>query len=67
MRIAVAGLHFGAEFVPIYQHHPDVERVAVCDPDEQQLHRVAEQFGIQDRFTASTMCLPASNTTPCIW
>ena len=52
MRIAVAGLHFGAEFVPIYQHHPDVERVAVCDPDEQQLHRVAEQFGIQDRFTS---------------
>lgn len=29
MRIAVVGLNFGAEFVPIYQHHPDVERVAI--------------------------------------
>ena len=51
MRIAVVGLSFGAAFVPIYQHHPDVERVAVCDLDEPRLHRVGERFGIADRFT----------------
>jgi len=51
MRIAVVGLGFGADFVPIYQHHPDVERVAICDLDETRLQRVGDQFGIQDRFT----------------
>ncbi len=51
MRIVVVGLHFGAEFVPIYQQHPDVERVAVCDLDESRLHRVGDRFGVEDRFT----------------
>ncbi len=51
MRIAVVGLGFGADFVPIYQNHPDVEQVAICDLDEGRLHRVGDTFGIQDRFT----------------
>ena len=51
MWIAVVGLHFGAAFVPIYQQHPDVERVAVCDLNEAVLHRVGNEFGIDDRFT----------------
>jgi len=53
MRLAVVGLHFGAAFVPIYQSHPDVERVIVCDRDEALLHTVADRFGIApaDRFT----------------
>jgi predicted dehydrogenase len=61
MRIAVVGLHFGAAFVPIYQHHPAVERVAVCDLDEPLLHRVADQFGIADRFTRLEHLLDADN------
>ena len=32
MRIAVVGLRFGAEFVPIYRAHPDVAEVVGCDP-----------------------------------
>jgi predicted dehydrogenase len=51
MRIGVVGLHFGAEFVPIYQQHPDVERVAVCDLDEEVLQRVGDRFAVADRFT----------------
>src|SRR5687767_1808247 len=51
LRIAVVGLHFGAEFVPIYQQHPDVERVAVCDLNEAVLARVADRFGVEDRYT----------------
>ena len=31
IRIAIAGLHFGAEFVPIYQHHPGVEGFRDCE------------------------------------
>jgi predicted dehydrogenase len=51
IRIAVVGLNFGAAFVPIYQNHPDVERVAVCDPDEARLNSVGERFGIRERFS----------------
>ena len=51
IRLAVVGLHFGAAFVPIYQQHPDVARVAVCDRDEPLLHRVADRFGVAERFT----------------
>ena len=50
IRVAVVGLHFGADFVPIYKSHPDVERVAVCDLDEPLLHAVADRFGVKDRF-----------------
>lgn len=51
MRIAVVGLGFGADFVPIYQQHPDVEQVAVCDQDAAKLQQVGDTFGVEDRFT----------------
>ncbi len=40
MKIAVVGLRFGVEFVPIYQAHPDVTEVVVCDPSEEARARV---------------------------
>ena len=51
IRIAVVGLHFGADFVPIYQQHPDVEQVGICDLDEALLNHVGDRFGIAARFT----------------
>lgn len=49
LRIAVVGLGFGAAFVPIYQAHPGVESVAICDPNEDLLGRVGDRFEIRDR------------------
>jgi predicted dehydrogenase len=51
IRIAVVGLGFGAEFVPIYLSHPDVQSVSVCDTDPGRLRRTADRFGIAGRFT----------------
>ncbi len=51
LRIAVAGLGFGAEFVPIYLAHPDVEAVGICDPNDAVLARVGERYGIERRFS----------------
>lgn len=45
IRIAVVGLGFGAEFVPIYLDHPDVEAVTICDTNETRLREVGEKFG----------------------
>jgi predicted dehydrogenase len=50
LKIAVAGLGFGAEFVPIYQAHPDVDRVGICDPNRAVLDQVGERCGITQRF-----------------
>ena len=33
MRGRVVGLGFGAEFIPIYLAHPEVDRVVMVDPD----------------------------------
>jgi predicted dehydrogenase len=30
VKVAMIGLGFGAEFIPIYQRHPHAEVVAVC-------------------------------------
>ncbi|MGA8116150.1 MAG: Gfo/Idh/MocA family oxidoreductase [Actinocatenispora sp.] len=49
--VAVVGLGFGAEFLPIYLSHPDVERVAICDSDEQRLRTVGDRYRIEDRYT----------------
>lgn len=59
VRVAVVGLGFGAEFVPIYLHHPDVQSVAICDADGARLRRVlqsfsrsqrADRFGVERQF-----------------
>jgi predicted dehydrogenase len=50
VRVAVVGLGFGAEFVPIYLDHPAVEWVAICDQDGQRLQAVGDRFGIERRF-----------------
>jgi predicted dehydrogenase len=51
IQVAVVGLHFGAEFVPIYQQHPDVAQVVICDLDEALLQSVGNRHGITERFT----------------
>ena len=51
IRVAVVGLGFGAEFVPIYLAHPDVESVALCDADSERLHQATGKFGIKQHFS----------------
>ena len=59
LRITVVGLGFGAEFVPIYLAHPDVEAVAICDADVDVLAATGERYGIARRFTALSEVLDA--------
>jgi predicted dehydrogenase len=52
IRVAVVGLGFGAEFLPIYQRHPDAELYAVCQRSAEKLNEVGDQFGVSRRFTS---------------
>lgn len=49
LTVAVVGLGFGAEFVPIYRDHPDVARVVICDADESVLGAVGDRSGVTER------------------
>ena len=51
VRVGVVGLGFGAEFVPLYQKHPDAECVAVCQRDEAKMKQVADTFKVTKRYT----------------
>jgi predicted dehydrogenase len=51
INIAIAGLGFGAEFIPIYQRHPNANMYAICQRTEKKLNEVGEAFGIEKRYT----------------
>ena len=50
-KVAIIGLGFGAEFIPIYQRHPNAEIVALCQRNEENLNKVSDEYGIAKRFT----------------
>ena len=52
VRIGIVGLGFGAEFIPIYQAHPDAELVAVAQRSQSELTAIADHFGIEGRYTS---------------
>ena len=41
LKVAVVGLGFGLDFLPIYQNHPDAELYAVCQRSEDKLKEAA--------------------------
>jgi predicted dehydrogenase len=51
VRVGIVGLGFGAEFIPIYQAHPDAEMAAICRRNKAELDRCGDQFGIKKRYT----------------
>lgn len=52
VRVAIVGLGFGAEFIPIYQNHPHAEMYAICQRSADKLNDVGDQFGVEKRFTS---------------
>lgn len=52
VKVAIVGLGFGAEFIPIYQRHPDAEMYAICQRNEENLNKIGDQFGVEKRYTS---------------
>ncbi len=61
IRVAIVGLGFGAEFIPIFQAHPDAEMYAICQRNEANLKRVGEQFGVSKRYASFEKLLADPN------
>lgn len=51
IKIAIVGLGFGAEFIPIYQKHPNAEMYAICQRTKSKLTEIGNAFGIAKRYT----------------
>jgi len=53
VNVAIVGVGFGKEFIPIYQRHPGVGKVGICVRSKAALEDVGSKFGIPaaDRFS----------------
>ena len=51
INIALVGLGFGAEFIPIYQRHPRANLYAICQRTRARLDRIGDAFGVERRYT----------------
>ncbi len=51
INIAIVGLEFGAEFIPIYQAHPKSRMKAICQRTKTHLDKVGDAFGVGSRYT----------------
>jgi predicted dehydrogenase len=51
INIAIVGLGFGAEFIPIYQRHPHARLEAICQRTPRKLDAIGDAFGIAKRYT----------------
>lgn len=61
LRMAIVGLGFGAEFIPIYQNHPNTEMYAICQRSEDKLKQIGDHFGITLRYTSFEELLKDKN------
>ncbi len=50
VNVAIIGLGFGAEFIPIYQRHPNANMYAICQRTEKKLNEVGDAFGVEKRY-----------------
>lgn len=51
INIAIVGLGFGAEFIPIYQRHPLANMYAICQRNVDNLNKVGDYYGIDVRYS----------------
>src|SRR4051794_19303804 len=50
INVAIIGLGFGAEFIPIYQRHPISNMYAICQRNTEKLNEIGDAFGIKNRY-----------------
>jgi predicted dehydrogenase len=51
INVAIVGLGFGKEFIPIYQHHPFANMYAICQRTQARLDEIGDQFKVDKRYS----------------
>ena len=57
LNVAMVGLGFGAEFIPIYQALPATHVLAICRRDQTELNKCGQQFGIERLYSEYSQVL----------
>jgi predicted dehydrogenase len=52
LNVAIVGLGFGKEFIPIYQLHPRTTLFGICQRTRSALDQVGATYGVERRFTS---------------
>ena len=47
VNVAIIGLGFGAEFIPIYQSHQNANMYAICRRDESELEKLEMRLALR--------------------
>lgn len=50
IKVAIAGMNFGAQFIPCYLHHPFVDEVSICDISASVLETVSDKYKLKRTF-----------------
>ena len=50
VKVAIVGLGFGAEFIPIYQKHPNADMYAVCRRNRAELNKIGDAAGVSKQY-----------------
>ena len=61
IKVAMVGLGFGAEFIPIYLKHPKAEVTAICQRSKEKLDAIGDRFKIANRYTDYAALLKDKN------
>jgi len=61
INVAIVGLGFGAEFIPIYQQHPDTNMYAICQRTKEKLDHIGEAFNVGIRYPSFEELLKDDN------
>ena len=49
--VAIVGLGFGEEFIPIYQSHPHTSMYAICQRNPAHLNEIGDKYAIAKRYS----------------
>src|SRR5260370_4888156 len=51
INVAIVGLGFGSEFIPIFQRHPNASMYAICQRNPEKLKQIGDAFKVEKRYT----------------
>ena len=51
INVAIVGLGFGAEFIPIYKKYPNANLMAICQRNKEKLNEIGKAFEIEKLYT----------------
>ncbi len=52
LNVALVGLSFGSAFVPIYKHHPNVGKLALCDTNPDTLKMMSDRYNADKVYSS---------------